>query len=50
MTIQPAPSSINAFRYSFFINSIFLWNHIPLHILSIVCKHLFRCKSRSYLW
>ena len=50
MTIQPAPSSINAFRYSFFSNSIILWNRIPLHILSIVCKHLFRCKLRSYLW
>ena len=50
LTLQPISSSINAFRYSFFVNSIFLWNRIPLDILSIVCKHRFRCKLRSYLW
>ena len=50
LTIQPASSSINAFRYSFFINSIFLWNRIPFDILCIICKHLFCCKLRTYLW
>ena len=50
LIIQPASSSINAFRYYFFVNSIFLWNHIPFDILCIVCKHLFHCKLRTYLW
>ena len=50
LTIQRISSSINAFRYSFFVNLIFLWNHIPLDILSIVCKHIFHCKLHSYLW
>lgn len=30
----PTQSSINAYRYSFFINIYFLWNSIPFHILS----------------
>ena len=28
LTIDPIPSSINSFRYSFFVNSIFPWNSI----------------------
>jgi len=50
LTIRPVHSSINPFRFSFFVNSIFLWNRIPFDILSISCKSSFRCKLRSYLW
>ena len=50
LTIRPVHSSINAYRYSFFVNSVFLWNRTPFDILSTTCKYLFRCKLRSYLW
>ena len=49
LTVQPIQSSINAFRFSFFVNSIFLWNSIPYNILNTKCKHHFRCRLRSYL-
>ena len=49
LTIQPVISTINSFRYSFFVNSVFLWNSVPISILSIVSKYIFRCKLRSFL-
>ena len=36
-------SSINSYRYSFFVNSIFWWNSIPFSILSITRRTTFRC-------
>ena len=33
LTILPLLSYINAFRYSFFVNSVFLWNSIPFDML-----------------
>ena len=34
LSIVPLQSSINCFRYSFFVNTAFLWNKVPFHILS----------------
>ena len=34
LMILPFPSSINSFRYSFFVNSVFFWNSISLCALS----------------
>ena len=48
LSIQPIVSTINSFRYSFFVNVVFLWNHVPFNILSIVNKAPFRCKLRSF--
>ena len=48
LSIQPLVSTINSFRYSFFVNVVFLWNRVPLNILSIVNKALFRRKLRSF--
>ena len=31
LTIYPIPSSINNYHYSFFVNSIFLWNSISYY-------------------
>ena len=50
LTVLPLDlmSTINSFRYSFFVNVVFLWNRVPLNILSIVNKALFRRKLRSF--
>ena len=34
LTIYPLPSSINGYRYSFFVNSVFLWNSVLHDVLS----------------
>ena len=34
LTIYPLSSSINGYRYSFFVNSVFLWNSVPYDVLS----------------
>ena len=47
--IQPAPSTINSYRYSFFINSPFLWNAIPFNILKIAQINPFRSALFSFL-
>ena len=39
LTILPFPSSINAFHYSFFVNSVFFWNSIPFDVLSAPLNH-----------
>ena len=42
-------SSINSFRYSFFVNSIFFWNNIPYSILSISRRVSFKNLLYNYL-
>jgi len=42
-------SSINCFRYSFFVNSIFYWNNVPFTILSIPRRASFRKQLYNYL-
>ena len=36
LCIQPITSTINSYHYSFFVNSVFLWNCVPFIVLSIV--------------
>lgn len=43
-------ASINAFRYSFFVNSIFLWNCVSHSILSIRDRFSFKSKLYSFLF
>ena len=49
LTIQPISSSINSYRYSFFVNSPFLWNTIPYVILKIKQSSSFRVALRRFL-
>jgi len=49
LTIYPLPSSINVYRYSFFVNSIFLWNSIPFDVLSAP-RTLFKYKLKQFLF
>ena len=42
LSINLKPLSINPYRYSFFINTPFLWNSIPVSILKISQTKLFR--------
>ena len=42
LSLVASSSSINAYRYSFFINSPFLWNSIPFEILQIAKSVPFR--------
>ena len=48
LSIRPVTSSINSFRYSFFVNSPFLWNTIPHTILRIKQPPLFRLALRRF--
>ena len=41
---------INSFRYSFFVNSVFLWNCVSLSILSISGHNSFRSRLYSFLF
>jgi len=41
LNIRPGSLSINSYRYSFFVNSSFLWNMIPYNILKITQTTLF---------
>ena len=34
LSINPPQSTINSRRYSFFVNTVFLWNSVPLTILN----------------
>ena len=48
-SIDISMSTINPYRYSFFINSPFLWNTIPSKILQISHTKLFRSALRRFL-
>ena len=41
-SLVPPQSSINAYRYTFFTNVVFLWNQVPHSILSVQKSTLFR--------
>ena len=47
--IDTSISTINPYRYSFFINAPFLWNSIPARILQICHTKPFRCALRRFL-
>ena len=42
LSIVPLQSTINSWRYSFFVNMTFLWNNIPIHILENSNRNSFR--------
>ena len=42
LSILCKQSSINSYRYSFFVNSVFWWNSIPFDILSTTRRTTFR--------
>jgi len=48
--IVPLQSTINTYRYSFFINAPFIWNSIPHCILSLTKVDSFRRALRTYLF
>ena len=50
LTLALTSSTINAFRYSFFVATPFLWNSIPHWILSEPSKYLFKSKLRDFLY
>ena len=50
LTILPSQSTINAYRYSFFVNISFLWNSIPFHVLSMSTVKEFRHSLHTYLF
>ena len=43
-------STINPYRYSFFVNTPFLWNTIPLRILQLSNPVVFRTALRRFLF
>ena len=43
-------ASINSFRYSFFVNSVFLWNCMSHSILSISGRNSFKSQLYSFLF
>ena len=49
LMIRPIHSSINAFHFSFFVNSIFLWNRTPFNILSILRVNTFSAVSYALI-
>ena len=48
LCLVPLHSTINCYRYSFFVNIIFLWNSIPHSILSL-SRTVFRQTLYRYL-
>ena len=50
LTIRPASSSLNFYRFSFFVNSPFLWNAVPYNILRLVLTSPFRHALRRFLF
>ena len=50
LTIRPVTSTINAYCYSFFVHSPFLWNSIPYSILQLKKSPVFRSALRRYLF
>ena len=35
-------SVVNAYRYSFFVNFIFIWNRLPFSVVSVSSRSVFR--------
>ena len=35
LTIVPLQSTINSYRFSYFVNTVFLWNNVSIDILNI---------------
>ena len=50
LSILCKQSSINSYRYSFFVNSVFWWNSIPFDILSTTHRTTFRRMLYNFLF
>ena len=50
LTLNLLPSTINAFRYSFFVASPMLWNSIPFDVLSQPVVSTFKHKLQHFLF
>ena len=50
LTLVLPSSTINAFRYSFFVAAPFTWNSIPHDILSEPNRNIFKSKLRHFLY
>ena len=50
LSIRPVTSTINSYRFSFFVNSPFLWNSIPYAILQLKKSTMFRSALHRYLF
>ena len=48
LSLQTVDSSINAYRYSYFINIPFLWNTLPAGIVSLSTASQFQQSIHSY--
>ena len=49
LSINPPQSTINSRRYSFFVNTVFLWNSVPLTILNDPNPKSFRHSLYHYV-
>jgi len=50
LTLRQVSSTINSYRFSFFVNSSFLWNSIPFAISQLKKSAVFRLALRRYLF
>jgi len=41
-------SSINAYRFSFFVNIVFLWNSLPVSVCNLNSRKVFRCSVLNH--
>ena len=42
-----SPSHINVYRYSYFVNSPFIWKHLPLEIIQSPSLNVFKLRIKS---
>ena len=50
LTLKLLSSTINAFRYSFFVSVAFLWNAIPVDILAQSQAKYFKSKLKHFMF
>ena len=49
LTLVCKQSVVDAYRYSFFVNSIFIWNRLPYSIVSVISRSVFRSAVYRFL-
>ena len=49
VTLVCKQSVVNAYRYSFFVNLIFIWNRLPFSIVSVSSRNIFRSSVYNFL-
>ena len=50
LSLQCKQSTVNSYRYSFFVNGIFSWNSVPYEILSVCHRPSFKHVSYSTIY